>query len=287
MSTATIIAYDAIARNEHVLPTNVQAAGYDTQLGGGTGNIAWNADQFARHTSPYPAAHIDQDAGASDTTADWLDVEAGAASASEIVGWIRAARNNYIAQLRPAQRSPGIYCSQSNVTSLVALLQQAQLINVPFWVANYGVTAAQAQAAVANALGPYPAAAFQFNNTAFGGLADTSYYSVAWLATMTGAPDPAEAEMFITEMVSPDLFIPFPSGTFKTLMLYRDYIDNANPAPTIRVAIHSQTQGYGPVKVVALPSSAPVAVAIDFAVDVNGVSLAWVDNPGPVGVCLL
>ena len=180
---ATVIGYDAMAKNEHLLPLNAMAAGYDTQAGG---DIEWSAQQYARHTVPYPALHIDQDARASDFRSDYLDVETNAATDVEIVGWLTEARNSFGRALRPGQRWPGIYTSESNVDSCVRILQAAGLTDVPFIVAHYGIGQAEAVRMVATATGPYPAVGYQFNDTAFGGAADTDVWSVPWLEKVSG-----------------------------------------------------------------------------------------------------
>src|SRR5215469_6753575 len=176
MTLPTIFQYDAITVTEHVLPLDVQAAGYDTGF-----NIAWTQEQYDRHTQPYPAVHIDQDPNATDYLADILDVESGAATEEEMIRWLNNARANFAAKKRLGQRWPGIYCSFNNVTSAVGVLTNAHVTNVPFWVADYSISSDEAQRRVATAIGTYPAIGYQYSDKAFGGLADQSWMNENWL----------------------------------------------------------------------------------------------------------
>lgn len=182
----TVIGYDAMAENEHVLPEDMMVAGYDTQVGGGTGYIAWTAQQYARHAKPYPALHIDQNPAAGDFTFDYIDVEAGAFTVAEIPGIIVEARASFASARRPGQHWPGVYCSLSGLNDCVTECHNANLVNVPFIVADYGTPEAVAVNRVATATGPYPAVGYQFNNTAFGGLADTNVWSLPWIKNVSG-----------------------------------------------------------------------------------------------------
>lgn len=229
MTTMVLPGYDATSENESVLPVDQMAAGYDTQAGGGTGFIAWTPEQWDAHLKPFPAVHIDQDANASDALADILDVEAGAAKESEIVGWLARARNSFHKVLRPGQRWPGIYCSASNVTSAVLILHDGGVTNVPFWVADYSVSYAEASRRVITALGPYPAIAYQYNDLAFGGKADSDIFSVNWLTKVSVSPVNQEDDPMI---FNKETFVPLPPGKYSKLYLWRDF----SPT-TIRVAI--------------------------------------------------
>lgn len=284
MTVPTILTYDATSEHEHYLSSTVQVAGYDTQLGGGTGLIAWTPEQFARHVLPYPAMHIDQDPNASDPLADWLDVEAGAASANEIVNWIGRARASYSQKLRADQRWPGIYLSESNLTSAVALLQQAQVTNVPFWVANYNYTAAQAQQAVATAMGPYPRIGHQYTDQISGGNVDASYFSLPYVQNMAVGPIiPTEDDMQFGQFQS-QAYLPFPVGAFKTVGLYRDFVSNTNSV-TVRLAIHSASKGYNVIDGAILETTIPHI--FDFTeTDVDAVSMVVSKGNGPVGYYL-
>jgi hypothetical protein len=204
MTVSVVTGFDATGANEHLLPLDKQAAGYDTQVGTGF-QIRWTPEQFARHTQPTPALHIDQDPGASDFTADYLDVEAGAASNSQIPMWVKAARTAWARAVRPGQRRPGIYTSRSNVTAVADILVAANLTDVPLIVANFGVPEAEAVNEVANGSGPFPIVGFQFDDTAFGGAADADAWSLPWLTNVSRRvppPQPAtkEQDMVIVQV---------------------------------------------------------------------------------------
>lgn len=284
MAVPVLLVYDATSEHESILPSNIQAAGYDTQAGGGTGIIAWTPEQFARHTNPYPALHIDQDQNAFDSLADLLDVEAGAATENEIVGWLERARDAFHAKTRPDQRWPGIYLSESNLTSAVALLQQAGLTNVPFWIANYGYSAAQAEAAVANAFGPYPRIGHQYTPFTFGGKADSSFFSLPWVQTMAGPIVPPEDNMQSGQFQS-QAYLPFPPGAFKQLALYRDYVSAANTV-SMRLAIHSRVNGYSQVMDPVVLTVAVPTIIMFSATDVDAISVSITKGNGPVGYSL-
>lgn len=178
MTIQTIVAQDATGTNEPTIPGNILACGYDT----GSDGIAWTAEQFAARTSPYPAIHIDQDPSASDTTADILDVESGAATIAEIPGWIIAARASYNAHVRPGQRWPGIYCDSSNLTLAVDALTAAKITDVPFWIAE-DETLSTAIAQIQSATGSYPRIGVQY---ASGTTVDYDIFNLSWVTTISG-----------------------------------------------------------------------------------------------------
>lgn len=273
----TIFGYDATAENEHLLPVNVLAAGYDT----GSSTVIWSPSQFARHTHPYPAIHYDQDPNASDPQADLLDVEARAATPSEIISWLYAARLSYTMGHRPGQRWPGVYTSFNNVTSIVGSLSAMHVSNVPFVVADYNITEAEAIRRVSTAIGSYPAVGYQYTDQEFGGLADGNIFSVPWVTTVSKAQedDMPNGQLYTQE------FIPFPKGKYTRLFLYRDFI-GGDVTSTVRIAVHSATLGYSLIDP-AYTLNAPVPVEIIFtAADVNAVSIALVSGASPVGYAL-
>ena len=100
-----VLAHDAIHANVAHLPAG-QAAGYTT----GSSDIRWTAQDWAHHPA---AVRIDQDATASDLTADVLDVERGAATNGEAAHWYTMALRSFTAGTRPGQRHPAIYTSAS------------------------------------------------------------------------------------------------------------------------------------------------------------------------------
>lgn len=180
MTIATILAQDAV--NAGNIPGNVLAAGYDTGSG-----VAWSAANYAAHSLPYPAIHIDQDPNASDPKADVLDVEAMAATLDEIVGWIARARASYNNNDRPGQRWPAIYLSMGNLDTAIADLQKAGVTNVPFWTAQPSLGLQAAITRVSTATGPYPCVGVQYE---FGNSVDYDVFSLPWVTTVSGLVKP-------------------------------------------------------------------------------------------------
>lgn len=182
MTIATVTVCDAIRINIDRLPKGL-AAGYST----GTGIVPWGPADWKNHPG---AVRICQDPGASDTTADCLDVESGAATTAVAARWAEAAAANYAAGKRPGQRHPAIYMSLSAVTPVVnALIAGGIHGGVGLWVANWNLTAAEAAVLVAHAGGPYPIIGVQYANR---GAYDVSVFSGPWLGAVSG--DPAAAQ---------------------------------------------------------------------------------------------
>lgn len=179
------IAFDCIRANIGSAPAGL-LAGYTT----GSPDIRWTAADWAAHPG---AVRIDQDAAASDGTADVLDVEAGAATVAEVPGWSKRALASYHAGTRPGQRRPLIYMSQVNVTPVANVLTAAAMADgsVGLFIADWDLTQAQAVAEVLAASGPFPVSGLQFKNA---GLFDIDVFSSAWLNARSGphsAPVPA------------------------------------------------------------------------------------------------
>jgi len=179
--TGYTVVHDAIAANISSLPAG-QAAGYCT----GSGVVPWTAADWASHPG---AVRIDQSPvnTALDEEADILDVENAAATPADVPGWVLAARDNYNRAVRPGQRAPAIYVNLSNVTAVANALVAAKLTGVGLWIANWNLNQPEAQAMLAVAGGPYPVIGVQFEDN---GLYDTSVFSPAWLAAVSGK-DPA------------------------------------------------------------------------------------------------
>ncbi len=178
-----VLVFDATHDNIGALPAGAQVAGYTT----GTGtDIRWTAADFAAHPG---AVRIDQDPGASDPTADVLDIEEGAATPASAPGWVTRALASRKSHASPGQRSPAVYMSQSQVTEVVnALVAGGISSGVGLWIAHFGLTQAEATAMVLNASGPFPVIGVQFRNApAF----DVSVFSSDWLATGGQPPVPA------------------------------------------------------------------------------------------------
>jgi hypothetical protein len=177
MSTTVVLDCTGSNLGKFKLPAGALYAGYDT----GSSGIAWSRAQYAAHPG---TVHIDQDAGASDFTADILDVERGAATPGECAAWYRWAVAKFNAGLRPGQRHPSIYMSASTVTAVVNALVAGGVTSGPgLWVANWNLSDPQAIAEVA-AAGPFPVIGVQWRDA---GLYDVSVFSTAWLAAVSGA----------------------------------------------------------------------------------------------------
>ena len=93
-----VLAHDAIHANVAHLPAG-QSAGYTT----GSADIRWTAQDWAHHPA---AVRIDQDASATDLTADVLDVERGAATNSEAAHWYTMALRSFTAGTRARAAAP-------------------------------------------------------------------------------------------------------------------------------------------------------------------------------------
>jgi hypothetical protein len=184
MSTTVVLDCTGSNLGKFALPAGALLAGYDT----GSSGIAWTKAQYAAHPG---TVRIDQDAGASDYTADILDVERGAATPAECAHWYQQALARYHGGARPGQRHPGIYVSASGVTAVAnALIAGGFQFGPGLWVANWNLSDPQAIAEVAAAAGPFPVIGVQWRDA---GLFDVSVFSTAWLAAVSGtvaAPPP-------------------------------------------------------------------------------------------------
>lgn len=180
---SVVVGHDAIRANISHLPAG-QVAGYTT----GSPDIRWTAADGNAHPG---WVRICQDAGASDPTADVLDVERGAATNAGTPGWVHDARQEFARASRPGQREPAVYTSASNVTPLVnSLIAGGVTSGVGLWVANWNLSQAQAYAEVVNAAGPFPIVAVQWSS---GQWYDTDVFSGAWLANVSKAGDTWQA----------------------------------------------------------------------------------------------
>ncbi|HET9975284.1 MAG TPA: hypothetical protein VFQ68_44125 [Streptosporangiaceae bacterium] len=178
MTIATVTVCDAIRTNVSHLPKG-PAAGYTT----GHGVVPWGAAEWKAHPG---AVRICQDPRATDTTADVLDVEAGAATIGVCARWAEAAAANVAEGKRPGQRHPAVYMSLSMVTPVVnALIAGGIHSGVSLWVANWNLTEAEATALVAHAGGPWPIIGVQYRNA---GTYDVSVFSKPWLAAVSQDP---------------------------------------------------------------------------------------------------
>lgn len=193
---ATTTVCDAIHANITHLPPG-HAAGYTT----GTGPVPWTAADWKAHPG---AVRICQDPGATDETADVLDVEQGAATLSDCARWAEAATASFAAAKRPGQRHPAIYTSLSNVTPVVNALIAGGITEGPnLWIAHWGITPEQAATVVQLAGGPFPVIAVQYANR---GTYDVSVFSQPWLSQVSADPAPPPAQPFHGLYVTAGMF---------------------------------------------------------------------------------
>lgn len=177
-----VVGIDCTHVNIPQLPPGLQYAGYST----GSQDVRWTAADWAAHPG---ALRIDQDAGASDGTADYLDVERGAATNAEGPAWYRRAVISYRAGLRPGQRWPGFYTSLDNLTPLVNALIAGGVTSGPrLIVARWDLTKTLDDVlAIARAGGPFPVVGWQVQSfQAF----DMDLFSAAWLGAVSRVPAP-------------------------------------------------------------------------------------------------
>ena len=187
MSDSAVVGYDAIGAQTSSLPRGAQIyAGYST----GSGIVPWTASQFAKYaTALGPCLRICQDPSASDPAADYLDVEYGAATYADCPVWAKRALASFKAGTRRGQRSPAIYMSGSNVSSVVdALVAGGVTSGVGLIVANWSITEASAVADVLAAAGPFPIVGIQFSDP---GPYDVNIFSRNWLLNQAGGGVPA------------------------------------------------------------------------------------------------
>jgi hypothetical protein len=178
MTIATVTVCDAIRANVAHLPKGL-AAGYST----GSGVVPWGPAEWKAHPG---AVRICQDPHATDTTADVLDVEAGAATVGVAARWAEAAAASVAAGKRPGQRHPAIYMSLSAVTPVVNALIAGGIHSGPgLWIANWNLSAAEAAALIHASGGPFPVIGVQHRNA---GLYDVSEFSKPWLDAVSGDP---------------------------------------------------------------------------------------------------
>ena len=164
--------FDCTHNNISHLPSGGVDAGYST----GTPDIKWTPEDRAAHPG---SVMICQDAGATDSTADVLDVDRFAATNTEAAGWYLRALVSYHDGHRPGQRHPAIYTSADNVTPLVnALIAGGVHAGPGLFVANWNLSKAQAITDVLNAAGPFPIIGVQFTSLEF---YDLDVFDSHWL----------------------------------------------------------------------------------------------------------
>lgn len=182
MSLQIVTAHDATHQNISHLPRGL-ACGYTT----GSPEIRWTEADWAAHPG---AVRICQDAGATDHTADVLDVERYAATLADCPIWVTAAAASFTDATRPGQRWPAIYTSANNVTPVVnALIAGGVQGGVGLWVANWNLTESQAVADVQNAAGPFPVIGVQWTDKP--GFYDDDVFDKEWVQTVSAPPVPS------------------------------------------------------------------------------------------------
>jgi hypothetical protein len=181
--TAITAATDAPGFNFSALAKGTQVCGYTT----GSGGVAWIPSQWAEFPG---AVRICQDTGATDHTADVLDVEQGAATVADIGPWVKSANLAFTAGVRPGQRRPAIYCSASNVTSVANAFVAAGITSCNLWIAHFGIGVSAAQAMLEASSGPYPVIGVQFAN---GPQFDSDLFLTSWLENTSGKVTPVTA----------------------------------------------------------------------------------------------
>ena len=252
MTIATVTVCDAIRANISHLPKG-PAAGYTT----GHGTVPWGAAEWKAHPG---AVRICQDPGATDETADVLDVEAHAAGVGECARWAEAAAANVAAGKRPGQRHPAIYMSLSTVTPVVnALIAGGISEGVGLWVAHWGIAPDEAITVVQHAGGPFPIVGVQYRNA---GTYDVSVFSRPWLAAVSGDPvtpskwhgEYVTAGQFSLAQLAAKLGVPPAALLRMTAVHYKSFGD---PLAAWLNAVHAGTR----------PASTPLPKGIRFWVD--------------------
>lgn len=177
-----VIGIDATHANIGQLPPGLQYAGYST----GSHDVRWTPEDWAAHPG---AVRYVQDFGLTDSTADVADVERGAGTNEQCAGWYRRAAIAWRAGIRPGQRFPAFYTSQSNVTPLINALIAAGVTSGPkLIVARWDLGSTLDDVlAIARAGGPFPVVGWQVQSfPAF----DLDLFSAAWLGAVSRAPAP-------------------------------------------------------------------------------------------------
>jgi hypothetical protein len=179
-------------------PPPGQGAGYTT----GSDGVAWTAADW--HARP-GSVRICQDAGATDTTADILDIETGAATPADLPRWYSDALTAYRAGTRPGQRHPAVYCNMSTLPAVEAAWRAAKLTGAPWvWLARWGLGLGGARAALPRDIGPYHCIGIQYANL---GSYDADVWSASWLANVSPFPivPPAAPAATFTEVIMQQL----------------------------------------------------------------------------------
>ena len=186
MTVAVIDGADATGASFSSLPRDLGVyAGYST----GSDGVPWTAEMWAAHPD---ALRIDQSPANTvmDETADFLDVESGAATLADIAPWALAARSAWARAARPGQRHPAVYASQANLTAVCNALATARVTGVGLVVADWNDTKDAAIAVLQASSGPYPVVGVQYADA---GTYDLDVFLASWVNTRSAQPKPAPA----------------------------------------------------------------------------------------------
>jgi hypothetical protein len=178
--TAIVNGWDATSKNEPAAPPG-QGGGYTT----GTPDVRWTGEQWKRHPG---AVRICQDAGATDTTADELDIETGAATGADVPGWTKAARDACRAGTRPGQRYPAVYVDLSNLPGVAAVTDTMPAGQRPhLHLAHWGIGMDAARALIGTVQSGLYVTGVQF---ASHDTYDSDCWLQAWLESVSVKPEP-------------------------------------------------------------------------------------------------
>jgi len=180
-------------------PPVAQGAGYTT----GSADVRWTeADWHARPGS----VRICQDAGATDDTADVLDVERGAATPADVPAWFRRAGRAWADGRRPGQRKPAVYCSQDSIGAVTKALDAAKIRAYPYlWFAEWGIGPGGARAMLQTDPGPWHLVAVQYES---GAKFDLDVYRKDWLDMTSETTQPAPVTTPVTVPAEITLRVP-------------------------------------------------------------------------------
>ena len=182
MTYAVISGADTTTGNVGALPNVGLVAGYVTGPG-----IAWTAAQWAAHPNAVRIAQSPVIATDEAANADVLDVENLAATFADCGPWALAAMAAWKAGVRPGQRWPAIYASQSNLTPVCNALAAAKITGVGLWVANWSDSYTAACQMLQASSGPYPVIGVQYANA---GAYDLDVFLASWATYKSVAPAP-------------------------------------------------------------------------------------------------
>jgi hypothetical protein len=92
-----------------------------------------------------------------------------------------------------------------------------------------------------------------------------------------------DSVIYIPVSPTDDAFVPFPTGSFRGVMVGRDFVSDTRPAQ-IRVAVHSESKGWT-VHHIKLTATSPTTINFTEP-DTDCLSAEFTSGPSPVGVTL-